>query len=169
MASHLRSNVLSESMAGPQGLPEGRLVKHCEGSACVFTARRRPVALVYSELQETRAAALRRERQLKKWTRAKKEALIARSSSDGADFGEPCLAAPPCGRARDNGCARRRAAGDGPGERGEADVRRLRRDRPGQPLRPGRDERRVLLQRGSVEFGECSAVRERRHPATHSV
>ncbi len=56
---------------------EGRLVKHRDGSACVFTARRRPVALVYSELQETRAAALRRERQLKKWTRAKKEALIA--------------------------------------------------------------------------------------------
>ena len=36
------------------------------------------MTLVYSEPHTTRAAALRRERQLKKWTRAKKEALVAR-------------------------------------------------------------------------------------------
>jgi predicted GIY-YIG superfamily endonuclease len=35
------------------------------------------VQLVYSELHADRPAALRRERQLKRWTRAKKEALIA--------------------------------------------------------------------------------------------
>lgn len=33
--------------------------------------------LAYSESHPTRASALTRERQLKKWTRAKKEALIA--------------------------------------------------------------------------------------------
>jgi putative endonuclease len=55
---------------------DGRLEKHQEGSACTFTASRRPVALVYSEPHATRATALTRERQLKKWTRAKKEALI---------------------------------------------------------------------------------------------
>jgi predicted GIY-YIG superfamily endonuclease len=53
-----------------------RLEKHLDGSACSFTASRRPVALVYSESHLSRAMALRRERQLKKWTRAKKAALI---------------------------------------------------------------------------------------------
>ena len=54
-----------------------RLAKHSEGNASAFTATRRPVALVYSENHRDRATALRRERQLKRWTRAKKEALIA--------------------------------------------------------------------------------------------
>ena len=54
-----------------------RLLRHNEGRAAAFTARRRPVALVYSEQYATRQAALTRERQLKRWTRAKKEALIA--------------------------------------------------------------------------------------------
>jgi predicted GIY-YIG superfamily endonuclease len=57
-----------------------RITKHNDGSASRFTAARRPVVLVYSEFQETRAAALDRERQLKRWTRAKKEALIAGDS-----------------------------------------------------------------------------------------
>jgi hypothetical protein len=38
--------------------------------------KRRPVELVYTEPHPTRASALTRERQLKGWTRAKKEALI---------------------------------------------------------------------------------------------
>lgn len=54
-----------------------RVEKHANGSACAFTASRRPVELVYSELHAGRDTALRRERQLKRWTRAKKEALIA--------------------------------------------------------------------------------------------
>lgn len=54
-----------------------RLRKHCGGTASAFTSKRRPVALAYSEPYATRAAALKRERQLKGWTRAKKEALIA--------------------------------------------------------------------------------------------
>lgn len=54
-----------------------RLEKHNNGSASVFTAKRRPVTLVYSESHPDRKAALTRERQLKRWTRAKKEALIA--------------------------------------------------------------------------------------------
>lgn len=54
-----------------------RLERHRDGSACSFTASRRPVALVYSEPHASRATALRRERQLERWTRAKKEALIA--------------------------------------------------------------------------------------------
>ena len=38
---------------------------------------RRPVTLVYSEIVETEGETIRRERQIKGWTRAKKEALIA--------------------------------------------------------------------------------------------
>jgi predicted GIY-YIG superfamily endonuclease len=55
------------------------LRKHHDGLASRFTARRRPVTLVYSEAHPTRTAALARERQLKGWTRAKKEALITRN------------------------------------------------------------------------------------------
>ena len=57
---------------------EARLLKHNEGTASVFTARRRPVSLAHSEVHQFQAGALARERQLKRWTRAKKEALIAR-------------------------------------------------------------------------------------------
>jgi predicted GIY-YIG superfamily endonuclease len=53
-----------------------RLAEHANGRGCVYTAERRPVRLVYSESLETRSAAARRERQIKGWTVAKKEALI---------------------------------------------------------------------------------------------
>jgi putative endonuclease len=56
---------------------EARTLKHNEGTACTFTRRRRPVVLVYSEPCASEADASARERQLKRWTRAKKEALIA--------------------------------------------------------------------------------------------
>ena len=54
-----------------------RIQRHNEGRGCVFTATRLPVSLVYAEQFTTRDAAVKRERQLKRWTRAKKEALIA--------------------------------------------------------------------------------------------
>jgi predicted GIY-YIG superfamily endonuclease len=53
----------------------GRVLKHNEGGS-PHTAARRPVSLAYSESFENRILALGRERQLKRWTRAKKEALI---------------------------------------------------------------------------------------------
>ena len=56
---------------------ESRVLKHNDGSASRFTATRRPVTLVYSEPHATCDGALKRERQLKRWTRKKKEALIA--------------------------------------------------------------------------------------------
>jgi len=55
---------------------EARLQRHNDGKGCRFTARRRPVFLVYSEQYESRQSARARERQLKRWTRKKKEALI---------------------------------------------------------------------------------------------
>jgi predicted GIY-YIG superfamily endonuclease len=49
----------------------------CRGEGSHSTARRRPVSLAWSEAQQDFAAAVNRERQIKRWTRAKKEALIA--------------------------------------------------------------------------------------------
>ena len=50
---------------------------HNEGRGARFTAARRPVRAVYAEYCATAPDATVRERQLKCWTRAKKEALIA--------------------------------------------------------------------------------------------
>lgn len=54
-----------------------REVTHNAGRGAKYTAGRRPVRIVYSEEHESRSAAQRREAELKGWTRAKKEALIA--------------------------------------------------------------------------------------------
>ena len=54
-----------------------RIAQHNDGSASAFTAQRRPIALAFNEQHQDRKRALERERQLKRWTRAKKEALIA--------------------------------------------------------------------------------------------
>jgi predicted GIY-YIG superfamily endonuclease len=54
-----------------------RLSYHSEGRGPVYTAVRRPVQLVFAEEHESLESALKRERQLKRWTRAKKDALIA--------------------------------------------------------------------------------------------
>jgi predicted GIY-YIG superfamily endonuclease len=57
---------------------DDRVIRHNEGRAeCAYTINRRPVAMAYSETFDSRAMAVRRERQIKRWTRAKKEALIA--------------------------------------------------------------------------------------------
>ena len=50
---------------------------HNEGRGGRHTASRRPVRLLYTEPHDTLETACARERQLKRWTTAKKEALIA--------------------------------------------------------------------------------------------
>ena len=55
--------------------PERRATAHNDGRGARYTARRRPVVLVYSEPCKSRSAALKREYQLKQLTRAQKEAL----------------------------------------------------------------------------------------------
>ena len=55
---------------------EKRLVRHNAGRGPKYTADRRPVSLVYSESHPTKEQAIAREKQLKKWSRAKKLALI---------------------------------------------------------------------------------------------
>ena len=55
---------------------EKRISEHITGELHGYTHTRRPVKLVYSEYFETRYEALSRERQIKGWSRRKKEALI---------------------------------------------------------------------------------------------
>ncbi len=56
---------------------EARLWEHNEGIYCGYTSIRRPVKLVFTETYDRITEAIARERQIKGWSRAKKEALIA--------------------------------------------------------------------------------------------
>jgi predicted GIY-YIG superfamily endonuclease len=56
---------------------EHRVAQHNDGTLGGFTARRRPVALVFAQEFAEYREAIARERQVKGWSRAKKEALIA--------------------------------------------------------------------------------------------
>lgn len=58
--------------------PKARAEKHNAGRGAKYTASRRPVTLVYSQWFKTVGAALKREYAMKQWTRAEKEALVAR-------------------------------------------------------------------------------------------
>ncbi len=54
-----------------------RVKAHNDGRGAAYTFKHRPVRLVYSKGYGSEPEALARERQLKRWTREKKEALIA--------------------------------------------------------------------------------------------
>jgi putative endonuclease len=54
-----------------------RLDEHQSGVGANYTAVRRPVEMVYAEEHSSVRGAQNRELQLKRWSRAKKEALIA--------------------------------------------------------------------------------------------
>ena len=55
---------------------DDRLKSHNDGRGAAYTFKRRPVRLVYSESFVSENDALSRERQLKRWSRGKKEALL---------------------------------------------------------------------------------------------
>ena len=55
---------------------EQRVSQHNAGTFDGYTAKRRPVALVFSQWFERITDAIAAERQVKGWSRAKKEALI---------------------------------------------------------------------------------------------
>jgi putative endonuclease len=57
-----------------------RELAHNQGRGAKYTAGRRPLRIVYSEVHESRSTAQARESQLKRWTRARKEALVAGAS-----------------------------------------------------------------------------------------
>jgi|KBSSwiS6_1023812.scaffolds.fasta_scaffold19765_2 putative endonuclease len=49
---------------------------HNDGKGAKYTAARRPVRMVYAEEHHSVESAIARERQLKRWTKKKKEALV---------------------------------------------------------------------------------------------
>jgi len=55
---------------------DNRLEKHNKGTASKYTKRNRPVRLVYFEKQETISSALKREIQIKKFSKKEKELLV---------------------------------------------------------------------------------------------
>ena len=58
--------------------PDDRVAVHNAGKGAKYTASRLPVTLVYQERCKTLSAALKREYEIKTWSRARKEALFAR-------------------------------------------------------------------------------------------
>jgi len=59
--------------------PAQRVQYHNEGKGSEWTAARRPVRLVWTEEHATLSSARKRENQLKRWSHAKKVALIGGS------------------------------------------------------------------------------------------
>ena len=53
-----------------------RLAAHNAGKGASYTAARRPVSMAFSEACASHSDAIAREAQIKKWSRAKKLALI---------------------------------------------------------------------------------------------
>jgi len=53
-----------------------RMHQHTDGAGSGYTAKRRPLALLWATDCQTRANAFELERQIKGWSRAKKEALM---------------------------------------------------------------------------------------------
>ena len=50
---------------------------HNEGRGGSYTAKRRPVRMVYAERHNSKQEALKRERQIKRWSLKKKELLVS--------------------------------------------------------------------------------------------
>jgi len=55
--------------------PQKRCAEHNRGKGAIWTARRLPVKLIWTERHDSLASARRRENQLKRWGHAKKAAL----------------------------------------------------------------------------------------------
>ena len=68
--------------------PEARLAYHNQGKGGYHTRRHRPVVLLYHEGPYPITTALKREQQIKNWSRTKKEALIKGTLGRGASEAE---------------------------------------------------------------------------------
>ena len=55
---------------------EKRIAEHVNGGYCDYTRTRLPIEVVFIDTVASRAEALEVERQIKRWTRKKKEVLI---------------------------------------------------------------------------------------------
>ena len=60
--------------------PEKRVQLHNKGKGAKYTRSRLPVTLTYIEPSSSLSEALKREHELKLWSRARKEALVAETS-----------------------------------------------------------------------------------------
>ncbi len=56
-----------------------RAKKHNEGKGAKYTSGRRPVTIVYSEEYLTKSEAMKREAEVKKWSKKEKEMLILKT------------------------------------------------------------------------------------------
>ena len=74
---------------------EGRFEAHNAGRGSTYTRRNGPVTLVHSELHDTELDAMRREQQLKRWSRAKKQALIDSNMARLCELARSCRGATP--------------------------------------------------------------------------
>jgi putative endonuclease len=63
--------------AGTTDNIERRIKEHNSGKGAKYTRSLAPVKLLWTEEHSNKSAALKREIQIKKWTRSKKEALIS--------------------------------------------------------------------------------------------
>ena len=68
---------------------ERRLGEHQVGGYCNFTSRRLPVSLIWAQEFSTRVEALECELRVKKWSRAKKEALAEANWDKLSYFSKP--------------------------------------------------------------------------------
>jgi predicted GIY-YIG superfamily endonuclease len=57
--------------------PRARAIAHNTGRGAKYTAGRRPVMLVHIEMFRSKGQALRREREIKRWPRSKKQSLYS--------------------------------------------------------------------------------------------
>jgi len=57
---------------GIAGNIERRLTEHSQGTACSYTAKRRPVKLLWVQVFSKKSEALEAERMIKGWSRRKK-------------------------------------------------------------------------------------------------
>ena len=55
---------------------ESRFLRHLQKSGAKFTAQNMPIKILWKQKFDTELEAIRREKQIKGWTRMKKEKLI---------------------------------------------------------------------------------------------
>ena len=68
---------------------ERRIAEHQHGGYCDFTSKRRPVTLLWAQDFPSRYEALQSELTVKKWSRAKKEALARSDWQSLSHFAKP--------------------------------------------------------------------------------
>lgn len=73
---YILKNFKDQLYVGCSGNVDERVIRHSIGDGAEFTKRNKDFKLVYQEQYSTLVEARRRERQIKGWTRKKKDNLI---------------------------------------------------------------------------------------------